>query len=404
MSSRIRWTILALALVGLGLSVASLVVHHRLLTDPSYASPCDVNATFSCSQAYLSQYGSLGGVPVAFGGVIWFGLVAAIVAFAATERPTSTASHYVLGLSVIGLVVIAYLAYVSYFVLKSGCPLCLATYACVLGIAALSKFATTGSIQGLFAHIGEDVASLPSRPAGFAAGVLVLGATLLGALNFPTERSVAAARSTADSGTAGVTADFRTRFTEAWNKMPRTNLGIAADGATVVVVKFNDFACPICRQAEDLYKPILKQFETSHPGQVKYVFKDYPLNTSCNAHMQQTLVGHEGACYAAAAFRAAQARNKTDELLAWIWANQSASADAVRTNASRILGLTGPEFDSEYAKYLPAIRQDVADGVALNITGTPTYFINGVRMPEALMPVQSFTLAIELELEKAPSN
>jgi uncharacterized membrane protein len=371
MSTRIRWTILALALVGLGLSVAALVVHYRLLTDPSYVSPCSVNATFNCTDAYLSQYGSIRGVPVAFGGVIWFGLVAALVAFAQTERPTSTAAHYVLGLSAIGLAVVAYFAYISFFVLGQGCPLCMGTYASVLGIAALSKFATSGSFGGLVTHLGDDVSSLPSRPAGFALGVLVLGAAAWGALNFPTERSVAAAAPAA-AGSGADTADFRTRFTEAWNKMPRTNLGIPADGAAVVVAKFNDFACPICRQAEDLYAPILRQFEASHPGKVKYVFKDYPLNMSCNVHMQRTLVGHEGACYAAAAFRAAQARNKADEFLAWMWANQGAPADTVRTNAMRILGLSGSEFDAEYTKYLPAIRQDVADGYALNITGTPT--------------------------------
>ena len=197
MSSRIRWTILALAVIGLGLSAAALVVHYRLLTDPTYVSPCNVNATFNCSEAYLSQYGSIAGVPVAFGGLIWFGLIASIVAFAATERPTSTAAHYVLGLSGIGLAVIAYFAYVSFFVLGRGCPLCMGTYACVLGIAALSKFATSGSIGGIFTHIGNDIASLPSRPAGFATGVLVLGLALWGAMTFPTERSVAAAAQTA---------------------------------------------------------------------------------------------------------------------------------------------------------------------------------------------------------------
>ena len=402
MSSRIRWTILALALLGVGLSVAALVVHYRLLTDPTYISPCNVNATFNCSDAYLSQYGSIGGVPVAFGGVIWFGLVAAIVAFAATERPTSTAAHYVLGLSAIGLPVIAYFAYVSFFVLGRGCPLCMGTYACVLAIAGLSFFATSGSFAGLFAHLGDDISSLPSRPGGFALGALVLGGALWGALNFPTEKSVAAAAQTeARSGTTAIPQDFRTKFTEAWNRMPRVDLGIPADGATVVIAKFNDFECPICRQAEDLYRPVIQQFETSHPGKVKYVFKDYPLNASCNIHMQRTGPGHEGACYAAAAFRAAQARNKGDEFLTWMWANQGTAADVVRTNAMRILGLSGPEFDAEYAKHLPAIRQDIADGAALNITGTPTYFINGVRMPEAIMPVQSFSLGIEIELAKA---
>src|SRR5688500_6074457 len=169
MSARIRWTILVLALAGLGLSLGSVWVHYRLLTDPTYVSPCNINAALSCSQVYLSEYGSIAGVPVAFGGVVWFGLVAVIVGFARTERPTSSAAHYVLGLSVAGLGVVAYLAYTSFFVLRTGCLLCIGTYACVLAIAALSRFATQGSLSSLIERLGPDVASLPSRPAGFAA-------------------------------------------------------------------------------------------------------------------------------------------------------------------------------------------------------------------------------------------
>ena len=53
----------------------SSYVHYKLLTDPSYTSFCDVNATVSCTQAYLSRYGSFWGVPVALGGVLFFALV-----------------------------------------------------------------------------------------------------------------------------------------------------------------------------------------------------------------------------------------------------------------------------------------------------------------------------------------
>ena len=53
------------ALVGLVASSASAFVHYQLLNDPTYASFCDVNATFSCTEAYSSRYGSVAGVPVA---------------------------------------------------------------------------------------------------------------------------------------------------------------------------------------------------------------------------------------------------------------------------------------------------------------------------------------------------
>ena len=63
-----------------------------------------------------------------------------------------------------------------------------------------------------------------------------------------------------------------------------------------------------------------------------------------------------------------------------------------------MLGVT--DFDREYAAKLSAIRADVADGGVLNIDGTPTYFINGVRLPGGMRP-EYFEMAIEIEIKKA---
>src|SRR4030095_9621047 len=59
MSSRTRYAMIALAALGLVASLAALYVHYRLLTDPSYSSFCDINATVSCQQVFQSRYGTL---------------------------------------------------------------------------------------------------------------------------------------------------------------------------------------------------------------------------------------------------------------------------------------------------------------------------------------------------------
>ena len=110
MSSRTRALILAFAVVGLGLAAASSYVHYRLLTDPGYVSPCDVNSTFSCSQVYLSRFGSVAGIPVAIGGLVWFGLAGLLAGFGRADGKPSVAAGYLLALSVIGVGVSLYLA------------------------------------------------------------------------------------------------------------------------------------------------------------------------------------------------------------------------------------------------------------------------------------------------------
>jgi hypothetical protein len=60
------------ALLGLGASSAATYVHYNLIQNPDYSSFCDINATVSCKAAYLSRYGSIAGVPVAVGGIVFF--------------------------------------------------------------------------------------------------------------------------------------------------------------------------------------------------------------------------------------------------------------------------------------------------------------------------------------------
>ena len=48
MKTHARTLIIALAALGLGASIASLYVHYRMLTDPTYTSFCDVSETVSC--------------------------------------------------------------------------------------------------------------------------------------------------------------------------------------------------------------------------------------------------------------------------------------------------------------------------------------------------------------------
>src|SRR5688572_4490105 len=129
----------------------------------------------------------------------------------------------------------------------------------------------------------------------------------------------------ADQAPAPVTrtlsANERQSFATAWTRQPRVDVGVPADGARVVILKFNDYECPACRQAEAAYAPILEKFAVSHPKAVKYVVKDWPWNTACNFNATRTIPGHEAACDAAAAARMARDRGKFVEMAAWLYAN-----------------------------------------------------------------------------------
>jgi hypothetical protein len=82
----------------------------------------------------------------------------------------------------------------------------------------------------------------------------------------------------------------------------------------------------------------------------------------------------------------------------WLFSHQGTTRETLRQEAVRILGPL--DFDKEYAARLPDIRRDIADGGVLRVNSTPTYFINGVRLPDGMLPIQYFELALNLELQR----
>src|SRR6185295_17456137 len=313
MTSRVRWLILACALLGLGFASASSYVHYKLLTDPHFSSPCDINATFNCTAAYLSRFGARFGVPVALGGVAWFALVALIAAFATTDKKgassPSPAGSYLFGLATIGLASILYLGFASWHYLKVYCLLCMGTYVSVIAIFITSGLTSSIAMSQLPSRISADVRTVLRKPAMLTVALIYIVIAVAGVAVFPREMAVAAAPPPPPPKTQ------QEQFEEAWNQLPRIDVGVSAGTAKVVVVKYNDWLCPTCKAYAMGYEPVLEAYEKSDPGAVKMVVKDWPWNTACNSSAGRTIPGHEGSCDASVAVRLARDRGKADEMI-----------------------------------------------------------------------------------------
>src|SRR6187431_2971851 len=123
MTALSRKLLIAFGVLGLAASAAATWVHYQLIANPGYTSFCDINATVSCKQAYLSRYGSVAGVPVAVGGVVFFTLVLLLIRAGRKGNPAeNSAPTYIFALSTLGLAVVLYLGYASFFILKEVCP------------------------------------------------------------------------------------------------------------------------------------------------------------------------------------------------------------------------------------------------------------------------------------------
>ncbi len=390
---------IVLAVAGLAAASASAWVHHRLLTEPGYVSPCDVSATVSCTQAYLSQYGSLMGVPVALFGAIWFGLVLVLLVAAPSGTPAfrENVGAYVFALSTVGLAVVLYLGYASFFILKALCLLCMATYLAVIGLFIVSGAASTVPMTRLPSRLARDLRTLASTPFAIAiALIFVAGAGSLVAF-FPREGQPAAAAAAAPGATTPTSAQASAAFEGQWKNAPREDIGVPAEGAKVLIVKFNDYQCPACARAHEWYSKIIKDLQQKHPEKIRMVTMDYPLEPECNANVGNQI--HPAACEAAASVRMARPLGKSEEMETFLYSNQgSMTPQTVRAALQRITGIT--DFDARYAATTREVQRDIALAGKLRIGSTPTYFINGVRIAGQLLPPEMFQRAIELELQK----
>ena len=392
MSRRAAFFALICALVGLVASGAAASAHYHLLHDPTYRSFCDVSERVSCTQVYASRFSTVRGVPVAVLGTIWFtvALLLSLGGLTARESVRESIPGYLFVLSTLGLSVVLYLAYASFFIINAVCILCLTTYAAVIGLFLVSGAATAVPMTTLPRRAARDLRVLAASPLAIALVALFFAGAVTTVAFFPREAVNASGEVVAPAPSQ----DQRSEFERWYSSQPRVPLIVSAEGATVLVVKFNDFQCPACGQSYLQYKPIFAKYEAEHPGAVKLVLKDYPLNRDCNDGLPQTI--HPAACDAAVAVRLAQGRNRTEAMEDWLYTHQpSMTSPSVRQAAKDIAQIN--DFDARYAGTLALVKSDVGLGRQLGVKSTPTFFINGVKI-EGALPPQYFDQAIAYEL------
>lgn len=158
----------------------------------------------------------------------------------------------------------------------------------------------------------------------------------------------------------------------------------------VTLVEYADFECPVCRNLHDVLRTVLPKYA----GKVRLVFKDFPIEQL-----------HPWARTAAIAGRCAyqQDPNAFWKMYDMIYGNQAViSPENVWSElldyANRA-GLNVDSFKSCMASPQPAaeIEASRANGQLLEVTSTPTLFVNGRRMvgadPQVLEQYINYELA-----------
>jgi protein-disulfide isomerase len=138
------------------------------------------------------------------------------------------------------------------------------------------------------------------------------------------------------------------------------------------LVEFLDFECESCRAAE----PLVQELKKEYGDRITFVHRYFPLP------------GHRNSGTAALAAEAAAQQGKYEAMTAKLfetqpqWGEKQDSQAALFRTFAQELGLEMAGYDATVADEATKdrIRKDIADGKALGVTGTPTFFLNGEKL------------------------
>jgi protein-disulfide isomerase len=158
-----------------------------------------------------------------------------------------------------------------------------------------------------------------------------------------------------------------------------------APGAPITIAEWADFECPGCAAAS----PKLDEIVARYPGQVRLVFKHFPLSI------------HQHAEKAARAAVVAHKQGKFWEMHHALFQNQKNLDEANVERLAKSIGLDMTRFaeqrDSEAVA--DVVVRDRKQGEALQLSGTPAIFINARQFASSPDFADELDEWIELELE-----
>jgi protein-disulfide isomerase len=156
--------------------------------------------------------------------------------------------------------------------------------------------------------------------------------------------------------------------------------------APVTIVEFSDFQCPFCGRFFTQTLPSIEK-EYIDTGKVKFVYRDFPLGFHPNAQP------------AAEAAECANEQGKFWEYHDEIFKNQEQLSSDLYIQLAEELSLDVEKFKKcvEAGKYKQEVQDDFDYGKSVGVTGTPAFFINGIKIVGA-QPFENFKKIIDAEL------
>lgn len=206
-----------------------------------------------------------------------------------------------------------------------------------------------------------------------------------------------AGRLGAQSAPPVLSTEQRAELSRWWQQLPVVSMPFDNNGAKVLIVEFTDLQCPHCRQKYIELKPVLDKY-AGRGKEVTLLLKHWPIGTGCNAGVSVNM--HPSACEAAAAVVMARRKGTADALIDWFFTHQEQMTPATVRQAAADIGKIA-DFDAQLSRATQEVKTDAALGSALGVNSTPSFFVNGRRLPGGGVAAHYFDAILDLELKSS---
>jgi len=374
------WFVIILATAGLGVCLYLYSLHVALLMGEIKSGPlCGADGGLGCQSVASGPYSSVMGLPLATWGAMYYCALALLgIGSVIFWRDSGRVFlRWAFCLAVLGFAFDLYLAYTMVFRIQAICWLCVTTY--VINIVI---------IFSLLKRVWEEPkprvplrAIFPGTEDGQGIDLYYRNAIkglLIGGIIFISVVGVAGSQFISKS----LTGDDRARLAQLKTylaKQPSRAVDadnrpvMGSDDGPVTVVGFSDFLCPFCAKAAKY----LKLAESSNHDTARFVFRHYPLDTSCNRNLRSDV--HPGACLLAEGSVCADEQNRFWEYHDIAFETKGNISQPVVMDIASNIGLDLNAFKSclNSGRGLRVVEEDIKAATQAGVNSTPTLFING---------------------------
>jgi protein-disulfide isomerase len=172
---------------------------------------------------------------------------------------------------------------------------------------------------------------------------------------------------------------------------PGSSPSMGPTDAKITLVEFADFECPSCRQLDRVLRDLLPQ----HP-EIRLVYKDFPLTSIHPWAMTASIAGQCAAQQAPTSFwKLHDIIFDAQDLITAsnVWDKMSDFANQIGLNAEIFRAcMSNPDTAHE-------VERTTEEGHQMNVTATPTIFVNGRRVVGPDEPLLKQSIEFESRLQ-----